>query len=110
VFFVDLSCLNIQWLFPATFSLILLIGFSAAAYFLDLIRFYIYGAMNSLAVVVGELLYQFAGAVHHGFPIAFGITSSIMIIVGTVLFVEFVKKYPKTGEDVNLEGAGNGSR
>lgn len=110
LFFVDLSNLNIQWLFPATFSLILLIGFSVAAYLLDLTRFYIYGAMNSLAVIVGELLYYFGSASHHGFPVAFGVTSSIMIIVGIVLFAKFIKKYPKTGEDMNLEGAGNGSR
>ena len=110
MFFVDLSNLNIQWLFPATFSLILLMGFSVTAYFLDLTRFYIYGAMNSMAVVVGELLYQFAGAVHHGFPVAFGVTSSIMIIVGGLFFAKFIRKYPKTADDVNLEGAGNGSR
>lgn len=110
LFFVNLSNLNIQWLFPATFSLILLIGFSVAAYFLDLTRFYIYGALNSLAVVVGELLYHFAGAVHHGFPVTFGVTSSIMIIVGGVLYAKFIRKYPKTGDDLNLEGEGNGSR
>jgi hypothetical protein len=110
MFFVDLSNLNIKWLFPATFSLILLIGFSVTAYLLDLTRFYIYGAMNCLAVVVGELLYQFAGAVHHGLPIAFGVTSSIMIIVGIVLLVNFIRKYPKPTEDLNLEGAGNGNR
>ena len=64
VFFVDLSKLQIKWLFPATFSLMLLIGFSMAAHLLDLTRFYIYGAINSLAIVIGELLYRFAGASH----------------------------------------------
>lgn len=110
VFFVDLSNLNIKWLFPAIFSLILLIGFSLTAYLLDLTRFYIYGAMNSLAVIVGELLYQFAGASHHGFPVAFGVTSSVMIIVGIVLLIKFINKYPKPGEDLNSEGVGNGGR
>ena len=109
VFFVDLSNLNIKWLAPATFSLILLIGFSVTAYLLDLTRFYVYGAMNSLAVAVGELLYQFAGASHHGFPVAFGVTSSIMIIVGIALLVNFLRKYPKPGGDLNLEGEENGS-
>lgn len=110
VFFVDLSNLNIKWLFPATFSLMLLIGFSIAAYMLDLVRFYIYGAMNSLAVVVGELLYKFAGASHHGFPVAFGVTSSIMILVGIVLLVNFLSKYPKPGGDSNREGEKYGSQ
>lgn len=109
-FFVDLSSLNIKWLFPVTFSLILLSGFSIAGYLLDLTRFYVYGVLNSLAVVVGELLYQFAGASHHGFPIVFGVTSSIMIITGIILFVSFVRKYPKSNEDLNWQGVGNGSR
>lgn len=109
-FFVDLSNLNIKSVFPATFSLMLLIGFSIAAYMLDLVRFYIYGAMNILAVVVGELLYKFAGASHHGFPIAFGVTSSIMIVVGIVLLVNFLRKYPKPNGDFNREGEENGSQ
>jgi MFS family permease len=109
VFFVDLSNLNIKWLFPATFSLILLVGFSATAYLLDITRFYIYGAINCLAIIVGELLFRFAGASHHGFPVAFGVTSSIMIIVGIVLLIKFIRKYPKPDEDLNLEGAGNGN-
>jgi hypothetical protein len=109
VFFVDLSNLNIKWLFPATFCLMLLIGFSVTGYLLDLTRFYLYGAMSCLAVVVGELLYRFAGAVHHGFPVAFGVTSSIMIIVGIVLLIKFIRKYPKPGEDLNLEGAEHGN-
>lgn len=110
VFFVDLSNLNIKWLFPATFSLILLIGFSVAAYLLDLSRLYIYGAINALAVLVGELLYQFAGASHHGFPIAFGVTSSIMIIIGIVLLINFLRKYPNPAKDFKVEGEGNDSR
>ncbi len=110
VFFVDLSSLQIRWLAPVTFSLILLIGFSVAAYLLDLIRLYIYGAMNSLAVVVGEMLFQFVGASHHGFPVAFGVTSSIMIIVGVVLLLNFLRKYPKPGKDSTMEGVGNDSR
>jgi len=109
-FFVDLSNLNIKWLFPATFSLMILIGFSVAGYMLDLIRFYIYGAMNSLAVVAGELLYKFAGVSHHGFPLAFGVTSSIMIIVGIVLLVNFIRKYPKPRGELNPEGEADGEK
>lgn len=108
-FFVDLSHLKIKWLFPATFSLILLIGFSVAAYLLDLARYYVYGAMNSLAVIVGELLYQFAGASHHGFPMAFGVTSIIMIVTGIILLIKFIRKHPKPSEDLNMGGVGNGS-
>jgi len=110
LFFIDLSNLQIKWLFPATFCLILLLGFSAVAYLLDLARFYIYAAMNCLAVVIGELLYQFADASHHGFPVAFGTTSSIMIVVGLVLLVNFLRKYPKPGENLNQQGVRNGNR
>jgi hypothetical protein len=110
VFFIDLSNLQIKWLVPATFSLMLLIGFSVVAYLLDLARFYIYGAMNGLAVVVGELLYQFAAASNHGLPVVFGATSSLMIIIGIVLLVNFLRKYPKPPKDLTLEEVRNGNR
>lgn len=110
VFFVELSKLNSQWLFPALFCLILLISFCAAGYLLDLNRFYGYGALTSLAVVVGELLYQNAGASHHGFPIVFGVTSSSIILAGVILFLNFLHKYPKPADDLSLAGVTDGDR
>lgn len=82
------------WIFPVTFSALMLVLFSLAAYYLDVIRFFVYGILVSASIPVGELLYQYAGASHHGFPVTFGLCGGIMIAVGTYLFFHFLHKYP----------------
>jgi hypothetical protein len=71
-----------------------LVGFSLAAYSLDIVRLYIYGLLAGLATVGGEWLYINWGFSHHGFPVAFGTTAGIMILVGLVLFFRLLIKYP----------------
>ena len=58
-------------------GLILLTGFSLAAYSLDYPRLYVYGLLFAIAPHVGEWLYSNHGVSHHGFPITFGFISSI---------------------------------
>ncbi len=84
---------------PIILGLILLIGFSTAAYFLDFPRLYIYGLLGALAPLVGEWLYQNMGASHHGFPIVFGVTAGVMILTGLVTFVRFLHSNPVPAED-----------
>jgi hypothetical protein len=84
----------------AIIGLILLIGFSTAAYFLDFPRLYFYGLLGALAPLVGEWLYQNMGASHHGFPIVFGITAGVMILTGLVTFIRFLQNNPLPAEDV----------
>ena len=76
------------------FGLIILIGFSIAAYFLDFSRLYIYGLLIGLSPLVGEWLYIYGNATHHGFPITFGATAGIMILVGLALFVRLLRDNP----------------
>jgi hypothetical protein len=71
-----------------------LVAFSLAAYLLDIVRLYIYGLLAGLATVGGEWLYINWGFSHHGFPVAFGTTAGIMILVGLVLFFRLLIKYP----------------
>ena len=78
----------------ARFSLIILIGFSVAAYFLDLSRLYIYGVLIALAPLVGEWLFVHMKAPHHGFPITFGVLSILIILTGMVLFFRFLRDRP----------------
>ena len=80
--------------YPIVLGLTLLIGFSAAAYFLDFPRLYIYGLLGVFAPLIGEWLYQNAGASHHGFPIVFGMLGGVMILVGMVTFVRFMQNNP----------------
>lgn len=82
------------------FGMILLVGFSVAAYFLDLARLYIYGLLVGLAPVVGEWLWNQGYAAHHGFPITFGIAAGIMILVGLSLFGRFLYDNPVPTEGI----------
>jgi len=104
IFFFKFSSKLHIWMAPAFFCLMLLCGFSVAAYLLNLTRFYIYGVLNGAAVIAGELLFRYAGVFHHGFPKVFGVTSSIMIIIGIVLFARFLQRYPKSNPDLTNQG------
>jgi hypothetical protein len=80
--------------FPVLLGLILLGGFSTAAYLLDYPRLYIYGLLLLIACPVGEWLYAYHNASHHGWPITFGFTSAVMIFTGLFLFVRLLKNNP----------------
>ena len=82
------------WIHTARFSLIFLIGFCIAAYFLDFTRLYIYGVVIALSPLIGEVLYVYLKAPHHGFPITFGITAGAIILTGLVMFVRFLQDHP----------------
>jgi hypothetical protein len=80
-----------------------LIGFSIAAYFLNIIRFYVYGLLTGLAPLVGEWLWIHGVAAHHGFPITFGATAGIMILVGLAIFIRLLHDNPLPAEAVPAE-------
>jgi MFS family permease len=86
-------------------GLIFLIGFSIAAYFLDFSRLYIYGLLVGLSPLVGEWLWTQGYATHHGFPITFGITAGIMILVGLAVFVRLLRDHPVPREGIPFEEA-----
>jgi len=90
-------------IYPIFLGLILLLGFSAAAYFLDMPRLYLYGLLLWLSPLVGEWLWRQGYATHHGFPITFGITAGIMIIVGLVIFMRLLRDNPLPGEETPSE-------
>ena len=79
---------------PYIFSLILLVGFSLAAFFLEFNRLYLYGLLVALAPPVGEWLWGNGYSSHHGFPITFGAVSGIMILVGLSIFVRLLRNSP----------------
>jgi hypothetical protein len=82
------------WIHTARFSLIFLVGFGVAGYFLDFSRLYLYGALVALAPLIGELLYEYWKIPHHGFPVVFGVTASLMIATGLVLFIRLLRDHP----------------
>ena len=95
---------KIDWIMPFTFMLIVLASFSVIAWLFRQSRFYLYGVLCALSFGVGELLYQHVGAKHHGWTITFGIASCLVTLTGIWLFVTFMRKYPKTLSDLNLQG------
>jgi len=86
-------------------GMILLIGFSIAAYFLDFNRLYIYGLLVGFSPLVGEWLWTQGYATHHGFPITFGTTAGIMILVGLSVFVRLLRDNPVPREGIPFEEA-----
>ena len=92
-------------MFSIIFGMILLMGFSLAAYFLDFNRLYIYGLLVSLSPLVGEWLWSRGYAAHHGFPITFGASAGIMILVGLTIFVRLLRDNPVPTEGIPSEKA-----
>ena len=92
-------------MFSIIFGLGLLMGFSLAAYFLDFSRLYVYGLLLGLSPLVGEWLWSRGYAAHHGFPLTFGVSAGIMILVGLVLFVRLLRDNPVPVEETPSEGA-----
>ena len=82
------------WVTTAIFGLIVLNGFCIAAYFLDFSRLYVYGIMFVLSFVVGELLYTYLQVPHHGYPVAFGFTATVIILTGLVILIRLLRNNP----------------
>jgi hypothetical protein len=91
------------WVHSLRFIAIVLVGSSLAAYFLDFKRLYVYGIIIALSIPIGEWLYVHTGVPHHGYPITFGITAAIMIIIGLILFVRLLRKYRCPNKEVEYD-------
>jgi hypothetical protein len=89
----------------AVFGLMLLVGFSVAAYFVGFNRLYLYGLLVGLSPLVGEWLWTSGLAAHHGFPVTFGTAAGVMILVGLAMFVRLVHRNPVHPESLPSGGA-----
>ena len=87
-------------LVPLSFSIVLLIAFSLAGYFLNYALFYAYGVVLAAAPLVGEWLWTNMNVPHHGFPVTFGFASGFMILVGLVRLMRLLRDNP-----LPIEGA-----
>ena len=96
------------WANTVAFSLIVLLGFCAAAWFLNFPALYLYGLLIALAFPVGEGLYLYLGIPHHGYPVAFGFTAGLFILVGLFKLLRLVRAYPLPDDRVPLETPANG--
>lgn len=89
--------------FPYMFSLMLLLMFSTAAYFLDIPRFFFYGVLLAGAPLVGEELWQRGYVSHHGFPVVFGVAATFIFVSGLVRFWRILPRKMAGSEELPLE-------
>jgi len=73
-----------------------IVVFGLAGYFLDVPRFYAYGVLYGLPLLVGILLVKNTelGALS-SMAIAYGVPVGVMVPTGVALFIRFIRAYPK---------------
>jgi hypothetical protein len=79
-------------------SLILLVGFSLAAYSLNIPRFFLYGLLLAVGPYVGEWLWRRGYASHHGYPVVFGIAAAAIAAVGLIKLLALVRGHAPLGD------------
>lgn len=77
-------------LYPVGLALVLLAGFSVAAYFLGIPRYFLYGLLLGGAPLAGEALFRRGYATHHGFPVVFGVAAVVILSSGLLRFARHV--------------------
>jgi hypothetical protein len=90
--------------YPLALALVLLSGFSLAAYSLDIPRLFFYGVLVGGAPVVGEVLFRRGYASHHGFPLTFGIAAAVIFVSGLVRFWRVLPRRMAGSEELPREG------
>ncbi|UCC83962.1 MAG: hypothetical protein JSW46_03235 [Gemmatimonadota bacterium] len=79
-------------------SFILLVGFSLAAYSLDIPRFFLYGLVLAVGPFIGEWLWRKGYASHHGWPVVFGTAAALMVAVGLIKLIAVVRGHAPLGD------------
>lgn len=72
-------------------SLLVIVVFSVLAYLFNVRRIYLYAWMIGIGNLASSALMQYAGFTYN-LPLV--VASSIILIVGVVLFIRFLQKYP----------------
>ena len=96
------------WVHATRFSFAVLLFSGIAAYLLNFTRLYVYGLLMALSPLVGEWLWAHMGVPHHGFPVTFGVTAGIIIIIGLVKFTRLLRSHPSIVERLSSEGTCDG--
>ena len=93
-------------LFPLVPALVALIGFSMAAYLLEIPRFYLYGILLATGPLLGEWLWRQGLASHHGFPVVFGAAATLIALIGLARFARLLKTHPRLEPEPSAHGPG----
>ncbi|MBU0493872.1 MAG: hypothetical protein KKA73_28260 [Chloroflexi bacterium] len=85
------------WLIPAgAFGVNAVVVLSLIAYYMDYTRAYVYGWFYALSFPVTILLAEYLDIT---FPIAYVVFAGIMVLIGTLLFIRFLRQYPMPAEE-----------
>jgi hypothetical protein len=76
-----------------------IVVFGLGAYFLDVSRFYVYGVLYAVPFPAGVVLLQNADLPDLMFFLPFGVSAGVMVLIGTVLFIRFLRDYPIPAEE-----------
>ncbi|NIN63387.1 MAG: hypothetical protein GTO63_01455 [Anaerolineae bacterium] len=88
-----------------------IVVFGLGAYFLDVSRFYAYGVLYGLPLPLGVLLARNTDLSGTGsIAITFGVAGGVMVLIGVVLFVRFLREYPLPEHNPPSERALNGNQ
>jgi hypothetical protein len=100
--FVLRAVWNIEWAaipIPAyVWAVQAIVVFGLGAYFLDVSRFYAYGVLYAIPLPVGIGLLQNTGLPGFMF-LPFGVSGVVMVLIGAVLFIRFLRDYPLLPEE-----------
>ena len=93
--------MTLEFIFPAGWVVNCLIVFSLMACFLDFSRLYVIGVMYAIAVPLDIMQREFA-SIDLTFA-AFGVPAAVILLMGAVVFIRFLRKYPLPAEG-SLDG------
>jgi hypothetical protein len=83
-----------------------IVVFGLGAYFLDVTRFYAYGVLYGLPLPLGVLLVRSTDLSGTGsMAITFGVAAGVMVLIGVVLFIRFVRLYPLPEDSAPMQRA-----
>jgi MFS family permease len=91
-----------QWAVPIAFSLVVLVGFSAAAWALNLPRLFLYAVLMGAGPLIGEWLFRQGHVSHHGFPVVFGALAGIIAAIGLIKLALIVRRNRPIGDETSL--------
>ncbi|MFX0019055.1 MAG: hypothetical protein ACFFAK_06865 [Promethearchaeota archaeon] len=74
------------------------IPFTIIAYFLEFNRLYIYALMGGFSFFISDIIYSILGSPLDSI-IGFGVPGGIIVVVGLIFFIKFLRKYPKPKKD-----------
>jgi hypothetical protein len=72
--------------------------FTIIAYFLEFNRLYIYALMGGFSFFISDVIYSILGSPLDSI-IGFGVPGGIMVAVGLIFLIKFLRKYPKPKKD-----------